>query len=65
MEIPGPAFELGQKVKVILNERNHTPHRGVIIRIIWHHKNNCHYYYIQENNKRISKRYSEEDLQYC
>ena len=59
---PEPAFCLGQKVTVVLNERNRTPHTGTIREIIWHHKDQRYNYYLEEGGKKISKRYVGEDL---
>ncbi|HET6882611.1 MAG TPA: hypothetical protein VFI31_20760 [Pirellulales bacterium] len=61
-EPPLPAFCLGQVVQVILNDRNKTPHTGTIREIIWHYKDQRFNYYLEENGKKISKRYFEEDL---
>ncbi len=61
--IPAPKFAIGQRVRVVLNARNHTPHEGIIRNIIWHHKDQRHNYYLVENGKKISKRYYDDDLQ--
>ena len=56
-------FLLNDKVEVILNERNKTPHTGYISKFIWHGKDNCWYYFIvEESGKKISKNYRKEDL---
>ena len=55
-------FELGDKVEVILNHRNKTFHKGKIRQVIWHNKDNCWNYYLEENGKKIQKRYLSEDL---
>jgi hypothetical protein len=60
---PLPAFSLGQRVRVILNERNKTAHTGIIRNIVWHHNDQQYNYYIEENVKRISKRYFDVDLE--
>jgi len=60
---PLPVFAVGQRVRVVLNERNRTPHTGCVRKIIWHHKDERYNYYLEENGKTISKRYYEEDLQ--
>ena len=41
---------------------NHPDRKGKIRDIIWHFKNRTFNYYIEVNNKKISKRYYEEDL---
>jgi hypothetical protein len=40
-ELPPPVFHDGQRVRVLLNDRNRTPHRGVIIAKVWHYKDRC------------------------
>jgi hypothetical protein len=58
-----PAFKVGQEVKVIQNELNHTPRSGRIREVIYHHKAQRYYYYIESAGKRIKKRYFTEDLE--
>jgi hypothetical protein len=60
---PQPRYSIGQLVRIVLNERNRTPHTGSIRQVIWHHKDGRYNYYIEENGKKIAKRYFEEDLQ--
>lgn len=60
---PQPAFAIGQRVRVVVNERNRTPHTGAIRDFRWHHKDQRYHYYLEENGKIVSKRYSEEDLE--
>ncbi len=57
-----PEFEIGQRVQVILNARNLTPHAGTILTRVWHHKNKKWNYTLLEGDKRIAKRYFFEDL---
>ena len=59
---PPPLFSLGQCVKVILNARNKTTHVGTIRQITWHHKDQRYNYYLDENGRKVSKRYFDEDL---
>jgi hypothetical protein len=61
--IPEPAFRLGQSVRVLLNDRNRTPHMGTICAVTWHHKDQRYNYYLTENGKKVAKRYFAEDLQ--
>jgi hypothetical protein len=63
VERPEPAFQIGQRVRVILNERNRTPHEGTVRRVIWHHRDGRYNYYLEEAGKKVSKRYFEEDLE--
>lgn len=41
---------------------NHPDRKGKIRDIIWHFKNRTFNYYIEVNNKKVSKRYYEADL---
>lgn len=61
-ETPPSTFAPGQRVRVRINEHNRTPHEGIIHDVVWHHKNQQHNYYLEENGKKISKRYYEHDL---
>lgn len=58
-----PKFKVGQLVRVIVNERNTTPHTGTIREIIWHFKDKRYNYYIEASGKKISKRYFCDDLE--
>jgi hypothetical protein len=62
MNLPPPEFTVGDAVSVILNDRNRTPHTGVIRLVIWHSKDKRYNYYIAEAGKKVSKRYFAEDL---
>lgn len=58
-----PRLQVGSRVRVIQNERNRTPHTGVVALHIWHYKFACWHYFIREQGKRVSKRYLAEDLE--
>src|SRR5262245_54656646 len=58
-----PRFELGATVRVVLNERNRTPHVGMVRKVIWHFKDERYNYYLEENGRKVSKRYFDEDLE--
>lgn len=67
MQVPTPAFRVGQRVRVILNERNTTPHEGWVREILWHSKDQRYNYYLAVPGvalprRNLSKRYFEEDL---
>ncbi len=62
MDRPEPVFALGQRVRVILNERNRTPHDGTVRDIIWHFELGQFHYYLRENGRKVHKRYAAEDL---
>jgi hypothetical protein len=61
--LPTPKFAHGQRVRVILNERNRTPHVGTVSGIEWHYKHQQHYYCLEEAGKKVSKRYGGDDLE--
>ena len=63
MDRPEPEFAIGQRVRVVLNDRNRTPHDGTIRAAVWHHKQGRFHYYLQEGGRKVSKRYAAEDLQ--
>jgi hypothetical protein len=63
MDRAEPDFSIGERVRVVLNDRNRTPHDGTILAAIWHHKQRRFHYYLQEGGRKVSKRYSAEDLQ--
>ena len=63
-EVPAtPEYSLGQRVRVVLNEHNRTPHEGEIYLSVWHFKLERYHYWIVEGGKRISKRYAASDLE--
>jgi hypothetical protein len=59
---PQPEFLLGQRVSVLVNERNHTARVGTVARVVWHHKDACYNYYLEVDGKNVSKRYLSCDL---
>jgi hypothetical protein len=61
-QLPPPEYQVGQRVRVVLSERNRTEHIGTIERIIWHHKDGRYNYYLNADGKKISKRYISDDL---
>lgn len=63
MDRPEPEFVQGQRVRVVLNERNRTPHEGTIRAAVWHYKLGRFHYYLLEGGRKVSKRYAAEDLQ--
>jgi hypothetical protein len=60
---PPPAFSVGQRVRVIISDRNQTARTGTIRQVIWHFKDRRYNYYLDVSGKRISKRYDEEDFE--
>lgn len=60
---PEPKFAIGQQVRVVLNERNRTPHVGTIRMVAWHYKLQRFHYFLEEGGRKVSKRYAAEDLQ--
>lgn len=57
-----PEFELGQRVRVVVGERNRTPLAGTVHGVIWHHKDACYNYYLEVGGRKVSKRYLAVDL---
>ena len=57
-----PRLEVGDSVSVVLGEHNRTPHTGTIHLRVWHHKLRCWHYYLEENGKKVKKRYCFRDL---
>ena len=57
-----PEFSVGSLVEVVLNAKNLTPHSGTVRDAIWHFKDKCWSYYIEEDGKHVSKRYLAADL---
>ncbi|MBR2175371.1 MAG: hypothetical protein IJ861_00295 [Clostridia bacterium] len=74
---PFPNFEVDLKKIIVIADSpkytygayvcpvNHPDRKGKIRDIIWHFKNRTFNYYIEVNNKKVSKRYYEEDLVYA
>ena len=63
IETPTSKFTVGERVRVILSDRNRTPHQGSITKIHWHFNEQRYYCYLEENGKQIAKRYFEDDLE--
>lgn len=59
---PKPEFQLGQRVSVLINERNLTQRAGTIARVVWHFKDACYNYYLEVDGKKVPKRYLACDL---
>ncbi|MCI0705624.1 MAG: hypothetical protein L0241_31580 [Planctomycetia bacterium] len=60
---PPPEFNVGDRVRVVLSDRHQTPHTGTIRDVIWHGKDGCWNYYIEEDGKKVSTRYLASDLE--
>ena len=59
---PPPRFSIGDFVEVIVNARNVAYRQGTISDMLWHDKHGVWHYFIEENGKRIGKRYEARDL---
>ena len=59
---PPPAFIEGQCVEVIVNARNTTYRKGRVRGVNWHHKEGQWIFVLEENGKKVSKRYEAKDL---
>lgn len=57
-----PSCQIGQQVETILDDYNHTYHKGKIYQIEKHQKQNRFMYFIEENGKKIKKRYFKDNL---
>jgi len=57
-----PRFQIGEHVRVVLNEHNRTPRAGTISRAVWHFKYSCWHYFLTVDGAAVSKRYVAEDL---
>ncbi|HMS40888.1 MAG TPA: hypothetical protein PKE69_11720 [Pyrinomonadaceae bacterium] len=57
-----PAFQIGQQVETILNDYSRKYHKGKIFEIVKHHKQNRFMYFIEENGKKLKKRYFKDNL---
>ena len=53
-----PKFKYGD----LVSPANNTDKKGKVRDIVWHFKNNTFNYYIEIDNKKVSRRYSEEEL---
>ena len=58
---------MGQPVRVVLNERNRTPHTGWVRMVVWHAKEQRYRYYLSDpgttvHARKVSKAYVAEDL---
>ena len=53
---------LEQDVEVIVNAKNITCHKGVIRQIIWHSKDQRWHFWLEEDGRKVSKRYAAADL---
>lgn len=62
-KVPDPKFSVGTRVRVRRGERNRTTREGTVRNVIWHFKDQRHNYYLQEDGKKVSKRYYDEDLE--
>jgi len=65
IELPAPEFAIGQSVRVVQSTNINTPHTGTICETIWHYKDHRYNYYLKVGSKRISKRYTAQDLEAC
>ncbi len=58
-----PLLNIGDNVSVAVNYRNKTARHGTIASAIWHHKYRLwHYYLVDNDGRKISKRYTSYDL---
>jgi hypothetical protein len=62
LEKPPPEFNLGDAVEVVVNPVNLTYHKGCVRQIVWHFKHRMWFYWLEESEKKVSKRYAASDL---
>lgn len=48
-----PQFSIGQKIRVIVNDKNKTERLGTIREQVWHYKDCTYNYYLEENGKKF------------
>ena len=58
---PAP-YQVGQLVRVVLNDKNRTAHTGRVRKVVWHYKDQRFNFYLEANGQKVSKRYLAEDL---
>lgn len=58
-----PRLAIGDRVRVIVSERNRTPRSGTVARSVWHYNLGCWMYYLVDNGRHIKKRYTFHDLE--
>lgn len=59
---PPPELGRGDTVEVVVNAKNTTSHVGTIIDVAWHYKERKWFFIIEENGRKVGKRYTKEDL---
>lgn len=59
----GDGFSIGDAVNVLSLNGKNTPREGIICEIGWHHEKSRAYYLIEENGKRLKKRYFCDDIE--
>jgi hypothetical protein len=62
IEKPSPEFNVGDAVEVVVNSANPTYHKGCVRQVIWHFRDRRWCYLLEENGKKVSKRYTGSDL---
>ncbi|WP_439680411.1 hypothetical protein [Embleya sp. MST-111070] len=63
VDIPEPAYHEGDRVRVVVDDRNRTPHSGSIRYKLWHYRDRTWYFLLRtDTGARISKRYAAGDL---
>lgn len=60
-EVPPPSFTVGALVTVVPGG-GRTVRTGTVERIVWHHKLQQHIYFLRVGERRISRRYTADEL---
>jgi hypothetical protein len=62
VERPPSKFRAGDAVEVVASDKNRTYHKGRVRQVTWHFKDREWNFFIEENGKKIGKRYLATDL---
>lgn len=57
-----PSFQIGQQVETVLDDYSRKFHKGTVYKIEKHHHQNRYMYFIEENGKKLKKRYFKDNL---
>ncbi len=60
---PPAAFSMGQRVRVVVSDRNRTAREGTIRDVVWHFQAERYNYYLEEAGRKAPERYFAEDLE--
>ena len=55
--LPEPSFKWNDKIELLKNKKC-----GIIYNLIWHHKDEKYYYFVEIDGKQLKKRLNDSDL---